>query len=171
MLSPATTGSGKSLTVMAMSALFGAMMFVLAVATLFCVVASSVVVAAYAVLLRFVPAEPLAVRLRLNTADSFSASGVLRVQVIVPAITPAPQVHPALGVVIELKVLPAGICVVKLGVAALAGPLFVTVCVNVNAVPCTTTAGTVLVTTRSACVAEATSVVVEATLFEGVGSS
>jgi hypothetical protein len=44
MLSPGTTGSGKSLTVMATSAVFAAMMFVLAVATLFAVYGSDVVV-------------------------------------------------------------------------------------------------------------------------------
>jgi hypothetical protein len=109
--------------------------------------------------------------LRLNTADSLTASGVLRVQVIWPASGPAAHVHPALGVVSEVKVLPVGICVTKVGFAAVVTPLFVTVCVNVNALPCTTTAGTVFVIERSTCVAVMTVVVVLATLFDGVGSS
>jgi hypothetical protein len=74
-------------------------------------------------------------------------------------------------VVSELKVVPAGICVTKVGLAALITPLFVTVCVKLKAVPCTTTAGTVLVMERSTCEAVRTVVVVLATLFDGVGSS
>src|SRR5688572_4744703 len=138
MLSPGTTGSGKSLTVMATSAVFAPMMFVLAVATLFCVNGSAEVVDVYAVLLRFVPIAPLAVRLRLNTADSFTASGELRVQVTSPATGPE-QVQPALGVVIEVNVLPAGTCVTNFGFVAVVGPALVTVCVKANALPCTTT--------------------------------
>src|SRR5688572_7695265 len=170
MLSPGTTGSGKSLTVIATSAVFAAMMFVLAVATLFAVYGSDVDVCVYAWLLRFVPTAPLAVRFRLNTADSFTASGVLRVHVISPAMGPE-QVQPALGVVIELNVLPAGTCVTNVGLSAARGPLFVTVCVKSNALPCTTTAGTVFVIERSTCSAETTTVVVLAMLFDGVGSS
>src|SRR5688572_21202727 len=171
MLSPGTTGSGKSLTTIPTSALLAAMMFVLAVATLFCVYGSVVVVDVYAWLLRFVPIAPLATRFRLNTADSPTASEVFLVQVICPARGPAAHVQPALGVVMEVKVLPAGICVTNVGFAAAIGPLFVTVCVNANALPCTTTGGTVLVMERSTCVAPITSVVVLATLFDGVGSS
>ena len=146
------------------------MMLVVAEALLLTTYGSDVVVCVHAGLVRSDAIAPVAVRLRLKTADSPGSSGVLRLHVIEPA-TGAEHVQSLLGVVIEPNVLPAGTSVVNVGFAAPTGPWFVTVCVNVNGVPWTTTAGTVFVIERSVWVDSVARVEVLAVLFVGFGSS
>jgi len=95
------------------------------------------------------------------------------VHVIVPVPPTAgfvPHVHPA-GGVIDWKFVFGGVVWVKLTVVAVAGPLFVILCVKVTLLPAANELGeAAFVTIRSACVAVATTSDAVAVLFAGLAS-
>jgi hypothetical protein len=73
--------------------------------------------------------------------------------------------------VIDRKFVFGGVTWVNEALVAVAGPLFVTVCVYVTLLPAATEVGEAeLVTTRSACVAVATTSAAVAVLFDEFGS-
>jgi hypothetical protein len=121
-----------------------------------------------------VPAFTCNTRLKVTVFTAPTPRLPLSVQVMVP-VPPTggtvPQVHPA-GGVIDWKVVFGGvICVKVIPAVAATGPLFVTVCVYVMLLPAATELGEAeLVTTRSACVARATTSAAVALLLAALGS-
>ena len=113
------------------------------------------VAVAVAVSVMFVPdgVPELTFKTRVNDPELFTASAELAVHVIVPVPPTAglvPQVHPA-GGVIDWNVVFGGVTCVKVAPVAVAGPLFVTVCVYVTLLPEETEVGAAtLVTIKSA---------------------
>jgi len=109
----------------------------------------------------------------VKLAVLFTARLEPSVHVIVP-VPPTggsvPQVHPA-GGVIDWNVVLGGVTSVMLAPVAAAGPMFLTVCVYVTLLPAETEVGVaVLVATKSACVANATTSEAVAVLFAAFGS-
>ena len=112
-------------------------------------------------------------RTSVNVPELFTARVPLAVHVIVPVPPTAgfvPHVHPA-GGVIDWKVVFGGVTCVNVAPLATAGPLFVTVWVYVTRPNGETDVGAAeFVTTRSDCVAVATTSDAVALLFAGLES-
>jgi hypothetical protein len=161
-----------------MSALFAFATTTVALAVLVVMLGTALPAVAVSVSVMFVPEGVPAVtcrtRVKLAVFADPTARLPLSVHVIVPVPPTAgcvPQVHPA-GGVIDWKVVLGGVVWVKvMPVLAAAGPLLVTVCVYVTLLPAETEPGAAtFVTTRSACVARATTSAAVALLFAELGS-
>src|SRR5215467_3993079 len=158
---PSITGFGDAVFTIAISAELAFATITVALALLF--VRFGTIFVAFAVTV-FVMLVPDAVfeftcSTSVKLAVAFTAWFAPSVHVIVP-VPPTggsvPQVHPA-GGVIDWNVVLGGVTSVMLAPVAAAGPMFLTVCVYVTLLPAETEVGVaVLVATKSACVANAT---------------
>jgi hypothetical protein len=173
---PCVTGFGVAILTIARSALLALATTTVELAVLVVRLGTIFVAVAVAVSVMLVPegVPEFTCRMRVNVPTLLTASVPAAVHVIVPVPPTAglvPQVHPA-GGVIDWKVVFGGVTCVKLApAAATAGPLLVTVWVYVTRPAGETDVGAAeFVTTRSACVAAATTSDAVALLFAGLES-
>jgi hypothetical protein len=130
---PSVTGFGVAVLTIAISALLALPTTTVALAVLFVRLGTMLVEVAVAVSVMLVPEGVPADtwRTRVKVPILFTARVPVALQVIVPVPPTAgvvPQVHPA-GGVIDRKFVLGGVTWVKEAPVAVAGPLFVTVCV------------------------------------------
>jgi len=173
---PCVTGLGVAVLTIATSALLAFATTTVALAVFDVRLGTMFVAVAVAVSVMFVPdgVPELTCRISVNVPTLFTARVAAAVHVIVPVPPTAglvPQVHPE-GGVIDWKVVFGGVtCVNVAPAAAAAGPLLVTVWVYVTRPAAETEVGAAeFVTTRSACVAVATTSEAVALLFAGLES-